>query len=172
LALHTQQLLRDVADDTREDALKFLVQAQNAMQLSEKLFASGLLSFDRRERIEQYFFDRLALVPQTDGLYFADPSGQFLFTKRSPNDSVSRYETKLIDFADGVRRVRKIWRDDQFKKIKRDVLHDDTYDPRVRPWYLKAHKIAQLIWSDPYIFSLLRRWVSPSPCVCWTAPEN
>ena len=152
LALHTQHLLLAIADRTREDALKFLTQAQKAVQLTEKLLDSGLLSLDRTAQLEHYFFNQLALVPQIDGLYFADPNGQFLFTKRSSSDSLSRYETKRIDFLDGVRRVRKIWRDEHFKEIEHKVLHDDVYDPRVRPWYLKAHGSAELIWSNPYIF--------------------
>ena len=97
LALHTRQLLRDVADRTRRDALIFLTQAQNVVQLTESLFASNLLSLDRPEELEQYFLDQLALVSQMDGLYFAGPNGEFLFTKRSSSGAASHYETKIID---------------------------------------------------------------------------
>jgi diguanylate cyclase (GGDEF)-like protein len=152
LALHTQQLLRAVADSTREDALKFLTQAQKAVQLTEKLFSSGLLSLDQTVQSERYFFDQLSLIPQIDGIYFAGPEGQFLFTKRSSRESMNHFETKLIDFPDGVRRVRRISRDEHFTELDHNVLGDDTYDPRVRPWYLKAHDSAALIWSEPYIF--------------------
>lgn len=113
---------------------------------------SGLLSLDQTVEIERYFFDQLTLIPQIDGLFFADQQGQFLFTKRSSSDSENHFETKLIDFPDGARRVRRISRDEHFKEIDRGVLSGDIYDPRVRPWYLKAHDSAALIWSDPYIF--------------------
>jgi len=152
LALHTRQLLQGVVDATRENALKFLTQAQSVVQLTQRLFASGLLSLDRPAELEQYFFDQLALVPQMDGIYFAGPNGEFFFTKRSSSGSVSHYETKIIDRPDGVRRARKIWRDEQYKEIERKVLADDAYDPRVRPWYVEAKTSAELIWSDPYIF--------------------
>ena len=39
------------------------------------------------KELEQYFFDQLVLVPQMDGLYFADSNGRFLFTKRSSGES-------------------------------------------------------------------------------------
>ncbi len=87
LALHTRQLLQGVVDSTREDALKFLTQAQSVVQLTQRLFASSLLSLDRPAELEQYFFDQLALVPQMDGIYFAGPNGEFFFTKRSSRGS-------------------------------------------------------------------------------------
>lgn len=152
LLLHDQRMLRGVVVGTRENALKFLTQAQNAVQLTANLVVSGLLSLERPWELERYFFSQLAIVPQMDGLYFADPNGLFLFTKRSSSESASKYETKIIDFPAGVRRVRKIWRDEHFKEIERKVLDGDSYDARVRPWYLKATTGPELIWSDPYIF--------------------
>ena len=152
LELHAQQLLQDVANGTRENALTFLNQAQNVVQLTKKLLSSGLLSLQRPEELEQYFLDQLALVPQMDGLYLADPNGQFLFTKRGTGDSGTHYETKIIDLPGGVRRVQKIWRDENHQQIERGILDGDTYDPRARPWYIKANSNTELIWSDPYVF--------------------
>jgi serine phosphatase RsbU (regulator of sigma subunit) len=30
--------------------------------------------------------------------------------------------------------------------------HDSAYDPRVRPWYMKAKAARRLVWLEPYIF--------------------
>ena len=152
LALHTQQLLRGVVDRTRDDALKFLTQAQNAVQLTEKLFASGLLSLEREAELENYFLVQLSIVPQMDGIYFADPSGRFLFTRRNSKDETSEFETKIIDQPNNVRRVRKVWRDDDLLEVRRETIAGDNFNPRERPWFVKAMANTELIWSDPYIF--------------------
>jgi diguanylate cyclase (GGDEF)-like protein len=152
LALHTQQLLRGVVDRTRDNALKFLNQAQSAVQLTEKLLASGLLSLEREAELEEYFLNQLSIVPQMDGIYFADHEGRFLFSRRNSKDETSEYETKIIDLPGGDRRVRKVWRDDDRLEVRREVLVGDNYNPRERPWYVKAIADTELIWSEPYVF--------------------
>lgn len=152
LELHTQQLLRGVVDRTRDDALKFLTQAQKVVQLSEKLFASGLLSLEREAELENYFLDQLSIVPQMAGIYFADPGGRFLFSRRNSKDEASTFETKIIDLPNNVRRVRKVWRDDDYLELSREAIAGDNYNPRERPWFVKAMANTELIWSEPYIF--------------------
>lgn len=152
LERHTRQLLQDVADETRENALGFLTPAQNVVLLTKRLFASGLLSLERPEELESFFLDSLAIVPQIDGLYFAAPDGGFLFTKHSLDRPGSHYVTKVIDRRDGRRRVHRIWRDERHAKLAREDNVEDAYDPRERLWHEKAQASEELIWSEPYVF--------------------
>ena len=152
LERHTRQLLQDVVDETRENALGFLTPAQNVVLLTKRLFASGLLSLERPEELERFFLDNLAIVPQIDGLYFAAPDGRFLFTKRSGEKRGSSYVTKVIARPDGRRRVHRIWRDARHLMLAREDNVEDAYDPRERLWHERAQASDTLIWSEPYVF--------------------
>ena len=45
-----------------------------------------------------------------------------------------------------------LWRDAAFELIGGEVDPQDTYDPRQRPWYIKALREKAIVWTDPYIF--------------------
>ncbi|MFT5449436.1 MAG: hypothetical protein ACI9DC_004629 [Gammaproteobacteria bacterium] len=148
-----------------------MTQAQNVVQLTEKRFASGLLSLEREAELEDYFLDQLFIVPQMDGLYFADTNGRFLFTTRNSKDEASEFETKIIDQPDDVPRIRKLWRDEDFLEVRRETVAGDHYHPRARPWFVKAMVNTELIWSDPYIFFASGALASRSQCGSWTPKE-
>ncbi len=154
---HSQQLLQDVVDETRENAQGFLGAAQSAVLLTEKLIGSGLLALSRPEELEHYFFDYLELVPQIDGLYFATPTGQFLFVKRVADATDARYVTKVIEIDGADREVRLLRRDATFQPISDRTDPSDSYDPRVRPWYVRAQASSGLEWSEPYVFFTSRK---------------
>lgn len=157
LEMHSRRLLRGVVDETRENASGFLALAQTAVRLSQRMFASGILSMQQPEILQRYFFEQLSIVPHIDGIFFGDPGGRFLFTKRSAERADSRYVTKIIDTGTGSRRVERIWHDENFTEVVRVADPADTYDPRTRPWYENATEREQLIWTDPYIFFTSRQ---------------
>ena len=62
------------------------------------------------------------------------------------------YRTKIIRHPDGSRQVDLIYRDRDLNIITREKDPNDTYDPRVRPWYKKAKRDDDIVWTDPYVF--------------------
>jgi hypothetical protein len=142
-----------VIDETRENALGYLRQAQDAVSLGGNIFEAGLLAMDDAPRLERFFLEQLRVVPQLDGLYFGDQTGNFIFTKRGPSESPSGFMTKLIDAeAADEERVSVIIRDRFLNETSRERLPKDAYDPRARPWYEKAVTRSGEIWTAPYIF--------------------
>ena len=63
---HTQELLQNAVDETRENAVAYLGQAQDSVSLATGLFETQLLSGDETERLEAYFLQQLKVLPQID----------------------------------------------------------------------------------------------------------
>ena len=150
---HARSLLQDVVDETRENAQGFLKQAENAVLITAGLFDGDLLSFENLAEMERYFYEQLRVVTQIDAIFFGDPGGRFVFAKRNDDNSTGELVTKfVVARASSERRVYRIWRNWKFEELARENDFEDTYDPRVRPWYTLAEVKGQSVWTDPYIF--------------------
>ena len=155
---YSHELLRNVVDETRENAAGYLRQAQDAVILARNLFEAKLLPSDDATLLDQFFLAQLRVVPQIDGLYFGDPKGNFVFSKRDPQDPASGYLTKIIDNdKSGDDRVALINRDGVLTETGRRNDPNDAYDPRQRPWFKRAVAAEGEIWTDPYIFYTSRQ---------------
>lgn len=154
---HTRQLLRDVVDETRENAKGFLKQAENAARLTQRIFQVDQLALEHRNQLERYFFEQLRIVTHIDSFYFGTPEGEFLFVKRSRELPGAQFVTKIIEYDAGSKRVFHIWRDENFVEVGRREDPTDSYDPRQRPWYLGAKKTSDAHWTDPYLFFTSRQ---------------
>ena len=61
--------------------------------------------------------------------------------------------------------MRLIWRNDDFSVVVQREDPSDSFDPRLRPWYVKARAERVTIWTDPYIF-----FSSQQPGITLAAP--
>jgi adenylate cyclase len=74
--------------------------------------------------------------PQLAMVYVADTKGNFLMQKKMPDASI---HTKHIEYTIAATpRVTWIRRDPRGEVVAVEDVTDDTYDPRVRPWYRGA----------------------------------
>lgn len=154
---HSHELLKNVIDETRENASGYLRRAQDSVALASNVFEAGLLAMDNPDRLERYFVEQLRVVPQIDGLYFADQLGNFVFSKRSGEEN-DGFLTKIIrSDAPQPQRVAVITRDKHLVETSRAFDPDDRFDPRERPWYTRAVNEAGEIWTQPYIFFTSKR---------------
>jgi len=150
---HTQELLQNVVDETRENAIAYLRQAQDSISLAAGVFEAELLSGDEPDRLETYFLEQLQVIPQIDALYFGDVRGNFIFTKRDGRESTKGYLSKFIQVdLQSDRRVTLVSRNQQFEELSRRLDPADKFDPRQRPWFRVARGSDIEVWTDPYIF--------------------
>lgn len=155
---YSHELLKNVIDETRENAVGFLRQAQDSVALARNVFEAGLLVIEDTSRLERYFLEQLRVVPQIDGLYFADQRGNFVFSKRGDGETGTGFLTKIINAdADPDQRITFIRRDPHLAEVARWKAADDSYDPRERPWYTRAVSQNAEIWTQPYIFFTSKR---------------
>ncbi|RCW81751.1 cache domain-containing protein [Paracoccus lutimaris] len=161
---HARDLLRDVGINTMEHSKGFLSPAQGAAELAARLAQNRVVASDDPQRLEQLLFQQLQIAPQFAGVYYGSENGDFVYVMRSP-DGPGEFRSKIIDHPNGQRRTRLIWRSDDFSVVERRDDPADAYDPRQRPWYVKARAERTTIWTDPYIF-----FSSQQPGITLAAP--
>ena len=150
---HSHELLQNVVDETRENAVAYLQQAQDSVALAAGVFEANLLSGDEPGRLETYFLEQLRVLPQVDALYFGDTRGNFIFSKRNEKNGEPGFLTKFIRNAEPeATRVTRIYRSPDFAELSREYDPNDEYDPRHRPWFKSARISDDEIWTEPYIF--------------------
>lgn len=160
MLLHTMDIMENISDLTVKETHNFFSIAHGAANLTKRLISSKVVNTDNDDlgNLEKYFFDQLEIYPQFAGIYFASPKGEFYFVSRNADYARNGYRTKFIDVTpQGDRQVRLIWRDRDMNMVKESMDPEDTYDPRERPWYIKACSEKQVIWTDPYIFFTSRK---------------
>ncbi|PJE34947.1 histidine kinase [Pseudooceanicola lipolyticus] len=147
---HARDLLSDVGTNTIEHSKGFLQPAHGAAELAANLAQNDVVASDNPQLLEQLFFQQLQLSPQFSGIFYGNRAGEFVYVMRS--DDAGPYRSKFVSFDGDVRDTQLIWRDEEFSVVSRRSDPTDTYDPRTRPWYLRAEADQNTIWTDPYIF--------------------
>jgi len=151
---HARDIMGNIAAFAMEQSKHHLALAQGAAHLTKRLITANVVSNDMHKfgSLERYFFDQMAIYPHFAGIYFGAPNGDFFDVRRSRVHSPDGFRTKIIQHPDGVRQVELIFRDSSLKLITRQMDPNDGYDPRVRPWYKKAKRLGDIVWTDPYVF--------------------
>ncbi|MDJ0741650.1 MAG: diguanylate cyclase [Gammaproteobacteria bacterium] len=155
---YSHELLKNVVDETRENAVAYLRQAQDSVALASRVFEADLLDISDPGRLERFFLEQLRVIPQIDSLYYGDLSGNFVFSKRDPDAADDGFLTKIIrNDASADERVTLIYRDRHLTETARRLTPDDPFDPRDRPWYTRALNRHGEVWTQPYIFYTSQR---------------
>lgn len=160
---HAQRILSDVGMNATEHSKGFLRPARGAAELAARLSENRILASDDPEILERFLFQQLKVTPQFSGLYFGSENGSFVFVMRDTGQAPFR--TKIITVEGENRRSEQIWRNADFERIKSEVDPTDMFDPRTRPWYIRAREALDTIWTDPYIF-----FTSQQPGITLAAP--
>lgn len=153
---HMQEIISYVAAEAVDHTEDFLLPAQTAADLTRRLTDNDLFSSGDMATVELQFYEHLNLFPQFAGIYFGWEDGEFVFVKRDESQTSDGFLTKIITREANIRKTQLIWRDADFKELKREFDPADIYDPRQRPWYIKAMDQRSLVWTDPYVFFTAR----------------
>lgn len=165
LLAQARDLLRDVGLNTMEHSRGFLNPAEGAAELAARLAQNRVIASDDPERLEQLLFEQLQITPQFAGLYYGSENGDFVYVMRSPGEP-EVFRSKIIErSAIGAQQTRLIWRDRDYAILRTQLDPEDSFDPRERPWYIKARDQQTTIWTDPYIF-----FSSQQPGITLAAP--
>ncbi|MDH3354455.1 MAG: cache domain-containing protein, partial [Chromatiales bacterium] len=152
LIQHAHEMMNSAARDTIDRSIKFLEPAQAAASLTQHLANHNIVSDEKPEILEKYFYEQLKQNSSFSGIYYGSADGGFIYVTHDDAVQKNGYRTKFIKIVGQGNETTYIWRDHAFNILKTQVDKDDAYDPRKRPWYKKAIKYNELIWTDPYIF--------------------
>lgn len=154
LRIHAGDIMENIAELAMEQSNRHLLHAHGAAALTKRLLTSNVVGSSKSHiaALERYFYNQLAINPHLAGIYIGTPDGSFYDVRRHEGRSKNGFRTKIILNKNNERETTLIWRDDNFDKISSETVHDDTYDPRLRPWYQKAVSKNLIVWTDPYVF--------------------
>ncbi len=166
---HAKNIMANITDLTMEQSQNHLSLAQGATHLTKRLISSNVVSneFSQLSVLEKYFLDQLAIYPHFAGIYYGTPTGDFFYVSRSDTKIQNGIRTKTIQTIDGKKVVSLKWRDENLNELSQELTPSDNYDPRLRPWYIKATKKKGIAWTDPYIF-----FTSKKPGITIAGPVN
>jgi two-component sensor histidine kinase len=148
---HSKEIMENISTFAIEKSRNYLFFARDAARLTSSLADTNIVSRKNRKQMEDYFYNQLCVYPQFSGIYYGDLDGSFIMVSRSELDGKKLLRTKFIDTR-GERKVEFVWKDKERKVIKITTDPNDNYDPRKRPWFIKAVKEKKLIWTSPYVF--------------------
>jgi len=158
---HAQNIMQNIANLAMQEAYTHLNHAQGAAILTRRLLSDDIVgsSEDTIDALEQYFYNNMAINPHFAGIYLGLPDGSFYDVRRFDGGRVTGFRTKIIvKSGDGAtNQTHFTYRDKNFAVIKEEYDLDDNYDPRKRPWYIKALEKRNVVWTDPYIFYSSRK---------------
>ena len=153
LSGYTDELLKNVVDETQENAAGYLRQAQDSVSLASRILEAQLLDIQHPAQLERYFLEQLRVVPQIDAIFFGDRDGNFVFSKRESVNAESAFFSKIIRVSEPkAERATLVDRDSLLAETGRRTDPEDSFDPRSRPWFALASTGNDEIWTDPYIF--------------------
>jgi len=138
-------LARVQADKLVERTVAFIETPGRLTQMSAAALENTPL-VGEHEKILGYLWKQLMLTPQVASYYVADPQGNFIQARRTPE-----LATRLIDRATAP--VTDLWhfRNRGYGVIRSEIEPAD-YDPRTRPWYKAVRHETGMYWSDVYRF--------------------
>jgi diguanylate cyclase (GGDEF)-like protein len=103
--------------------------------------------------LEVVLAEAISTAPSLDAAFIGGDDGSFVFVGRSDDEAPGGFRTRSITFPDGQRHVDLSWTDASLNPLRHETQPDDSYDPRLRPWYSLTSDDEPVAWSPPYIFA-------------------
>ncbi len=145
IAVAEDAIARD-GDTTVESILRHLDPAEQSVEVTARLLASGLVETSN-PGLERYLYTQLTVMPQMTGAFVGYPDGSFVFVATEGEG----FRTKRIAVGDQ-RTVTVEHFSESFELTSTETLVEDAYDPTIRPWYQLALESDAMAWTDPYVF--------------------
>ncbi|MGB7157338.1 MAG: SpoIIE family protein phosphatase [Tepidisphaeraceae bacterium] len=141
-------LFREVSQHAVTRARGFVLRAVPVVSSLKELAGDGL-AIDDSDHLARQFVAVLGANPDLTWVSYGDEAGAFTGAYRT-QDGVLRVNQSRIEGGKTRLVEHDVQPDGSWKLHRKD---DDTgYDPRTRPFYLKAKEAKRLVWLPPYVF--------------------
>lgn len=145
----SNDLLKTLDQRISTEVEAYLSPAVHMVELVASFVKRGTFDVHEKSELEHLAMEVLYAYPQLAMFNIADSQGNFLMPKKMPDGSI---HTKVIEWRKGQGHVTWIRRDSKGAVARTEKSIDNSYDPRVRPWYIGAVKNRGVFWTEVYIF--------------------
>jgi class 3 adenylate cyclase len=145
----SNDLLKTLDQRISTEVEAYLSPAVHMVELVASFVKRGTFDVHEKSELEHLAMEVLHAYPQLAMFNIADSHGNFLMPKKMPDGSI---HTKVIEWHNGQGHVTWIRRDSKGTVERTEKSIDNSYDPRVRPWYVGAVKNRGVFWTEVYIF--------------------
>ncbi len=145
----TEEIIDQINQRVFQNAKNYLMTAVDMTELSSKITGEGVDNLENNPRLDNLMIAILRLHPQLKNFEIGNEKGDFLMQRREDNGTIS---TKVMTRRNGTLLVKWKYRDTKGNVTREEIIPNDDYDHRKRPWYIGAKKEGKLYWSDVYIF--------------------
>lgn len=147
---HARDRLAEAGENASEHSSSFLLPAREVAELTKRVIESGIIDVNDLASFETFLFQNLQTEMQISGIYFGDESGNFTYVMRSQGPG--EFRTKIIRPLQRAKTANLTWRNADFSVVETSIDTADSFDPRIRPWYMQAKQENTTVWTAPYIF--------------------
>jgi putative two-component system response regulator len=158
---HADNIMNTISSLTLDKSLQFMQKAKNAADLSKRLATNKVVNSENSDLMFKYFYEQLEMNDHFSSIYYGSKNGDFIMLLKNKKGFLRK---EILNTGDK-RKVLKIQYDKKMKTVLSKDENPDKYDPRVRPWYIKALTQKDLIWTSPYVF-----FTSKQPGITTAAP--
>ena len=133
-----------------EKTSTYMSASQILTEISVKVLEDPNVQFGLDNELSDFLLEVVKLQPQTELFYFGDEQGNFQQAAMLNNEVYS----KFIDRRGSDAKTSFQYFDMELSLLRTEepVFTDETYDPRVRPWYKGAKYGQKTFWTEPYVF--------------------
>jgi sigma-B regulation protein RsbU (phosphoserine phosphatase) len=142
-------LFREVSQHSVTRARGFLARAVPVVSSLKELAGDGL-AIDDTDHLARQLTAVLRANPDLTWVSFGDESGTFTGAYRTSEGVVRVNQSSVDSSGKTLVREHNVLPNGAWQLHREDK--DSGYDPRQRPFYLKAKEAGHLVWLPPYIF--------------------
>lgn len=151
----TEILIKNIGQELSNHVLSKTINHLNPaykISIFSKSILNEFVPIQNKKILFKYFVNVLNNYKQLDSIYYGDTSGNFYMLIRMADGSYSKkYVTNANKY------IITKWfhsNSDYYKTFPNNTVKSDIgFDPRKRPWYIKATELNKAIWTDSYLFS-------------------
>lgn len=142
-------LFREVSDHAVTQTRDFLERAVPISRVLGDLTGLGLATDDHDQLARQL----LVVLRASDGVSwvsYGDEAGNFVGAYRTRSGQLRINQSRIEPSGKTTVIEHDILPDGAWKLFRKD--QDSAYDPRARPYYIKAKQAGRIVWTEPYVF--------------------
>jgi len=147
------QLFREVSSHAVTRTRDFVMRAPPIVESLAKIGGKGLVPIaggaSHSDNLAHQFLPFLEANPGISWISYSNRNGDFTGVYRTTQGTLRVNQSRIVNFQTQLIE-HDVMPDGSWKMHRKD---DDTgYDPRIRPFYLKAAAQHRTVWIEPYVF--------------------